>query len=145
VSAVSQIPLFHISIPVTSLTAARVFYGDALGCQEGRSASDRVDFNFFGHHLVAHVDAEEAGHRTRSVVSSGVSTPIRHFGVILDRATWTDVADRLRRSNAEFIMEPQTIFQGDVREQAILLVADGSGNVIEFKSHEPERLFVSAD
>jgi mannitol/fructose-specific phosphotransferase system IIA component (Ntr-type) len=76
---------FHLSIPVPDLDRARAFYGEILGCAEGRSAQDRIDFDFFGHHLVVHVEPTEAAHHTAVVVSGGYPTPVRHFGVIVDR------------------------------------------------------------
>jgi extradiol dioxygenase family protein len=133
--------VFHLSVPVPDLARARAFYGALLGCPEGRSGPDRVDFDFFGHHLVAHVEPVEAAHVTRSVVSAGVPTPVRHFGAILDRPRWDALADRLRDGGARFVLPPQVIFEAEVREQAILLVEDGCGNVVELKSQPPERIF----
>ena len=76
---------FHISVPVSDLEAARRFYGGLLGCSEGRSAERRIDFNFFGHHLVTHLEPDDAAHGTTDIVSAGVKTPCRHFGLVLPR------------------------------------------------------------
>lgn len=126
--------VFHLSVPVTNLTDTRRFYGDLLGCEEGRSAESRIDWNFFGHHLVTHVEPTDAGHVTTEVVSSGIKTPCRHFGVVIDHGEWTRLASRLQASNARFHTEPLTIFPGTVKEQSIMLIHDGCGNIVEFKT-----------
>jgi extradiol dioxygenase family protein len=131
----------HLSIPVSSLAGARRFYGQLLGCAEGRSATDRVDFDFFGNHLVAHLEVTEAEHRTQVVISGGYATPVRHFGVLVDRGVWQDIADRLRSAGTRFALEPQVIFPGEVREQAIFLAEDDCGNFVEFKSQPADRVF----
>ncbi|HTH96564.1 MAG TPA: VOC family protein [Stellaceae bacterium] len=135
---------FHISVPITDLASARKFYGDMLGCEEGRSAEMRIDFNFFGHHLVTHVEPEDAAHKTTDIVSSGVKTPVRHFGVVLDADECRGVADRLTKAGARFYLEPQVLHQGQVKEQFIFLVHDGCGNILEFKGIPQERLFAKA-
>ena len=134
---------FHLSVPVTDLASARAFYGGLLGCSEGRSADDRVDYDFFGHHLVMHVEPSDAAHRTTVIESSGIPTPCRHFGVILPQDQWDVIAARLCDAGVHFFMEPQVIFPGEVREQAILLVEDGSGNVVELKSQPAARIFAT--
>ena len=138
-----SVPLspFHISVPVTDLVSARKFYGEMLGCAEGRSAERRIDFNFFGHHLVTHVEPTDAAHKTTTIVSAGVPTPCRHFGVVLPHAEWTRLADRLKAARAHFFLEPQTVFAGDVKEQSIMLVHDDCGNIIELKAEPPHGLF----
>ena len=135
---------FHLSIPVPDLDRARAFYGGILGCPEGRSARDRIDFDFFGHHLVVHVEPTEAAHRTAVVVSGGHPTPVRHFGVIVDRERWDRAVARLEAAGLRFAFTPQVIFEGDVREQAILLVEDGCGNFVELKSQPADRIFARA-
>ena len=132
---------FHISVPVTELAAARRFYGELLGCSEGRSAEKRIDFNFFGHHLVTHVEPEDAAHKTTDIDSFGVLTPCRHFGVVLPQDEWNRLADRLKAANAPFYTEPQTVFPGEVKEQQIMLVYDNCGNIVEFKASPPYGLF----
>jgi extradiol dioxygenase family protein len=135
---------FHLSIPVPDLVRARAFYVEILGCAEGRSAQDRIDFDFFGHHLVVHVEPTEAAHHTAVVMSGGYPTPVRHFGVIVDRERWERVAARLEAAGARFALAPQVIFAGDVREQSILLAEDGCGNFVELKSQPAERIFARA-
>ena len=134
---------FHLSVPVTDLASARAFYGELLGCKEGRSAVDRVDFDFFGHHLVTHVEPGDAAHQTTVVNSAGIPTPCRHFGVILPKDQWDAIVARLQGAGVAFFMEPQVIFPGEVKEQAIMLVGDGSGNIVELKSQPPERIFAT--
>jgi uncharacterized protein len=134
---------FHLSVPVKDLASARAFYGDLLGCKEGRSAERRIDFNFFGHHLVTHVEPNDASHRTTTIDSAGVLTPCRHFGVVISADEWNKMADRLKAAKADFFTEPQVVFPGDVKEQSIMLVNDGAGNIVEFKSVPPGMLFAT--
>src|SRR6185312_13595058 len=96
---------FHLSVPVKDLASARAFYGDLLGCKEGRSAEKRIDFNFFGHHLVTHVEPTDASHRTTTIDSAGVPTPCRHFGVVISADEWNKMADRLKAAKADFFTE----------------------------------------
>jgi extradiol dioxygenase family protein len=125
---------FHLSVPGVNLADTRRFYGQLLGCTEGRSAECRIDWNFFGHHLVTHVEPGDASHKTTDVDSFGVMTPCRHFGVVLSHDDWERLADRLRAAGADFHTEPQTIFPGTVKEQSVMLIRDGSGNIVEFKA-----------
>ncbi|CAN5491355.1 VOC family protein [soil metagenome] len=127
------IPLFHLAFPVHDLGAARQFYGELLGCAEGRSSPDWVDFNFHGHQIVAHLSPGEAGHRHSSAVD-GEDVPVRHFGAILPMNEWQSLADRLVSNGTEFIIEPQIRFKGQVGEQATMFFLDPSGNALEFKS-----------
>ena len=90
-------PPFHLAFPVTDLAKARAFYGGLLGCSEGRSSEDWVDFNFYGHQIVAHLAPAEAGHKNTSAVD-GDNVPVRHFGVVLSMAEWQALADRLTRA-----------------------------------------------
>jgi extradiol dioxygenase family protein len=126
-------PLFHLAIPVTDLAKARAFYGGLLGCPEGRSAASWVDFDFFGHQLVAHLAPEEAGHRETSAVD-GKQVPVRHFGVILAMDAWQALADRLRAAGVAFVIEPYVRFKGQPGEQATLFLLDPCGNALEFKA-----------
>jgi len=132
---------FHLSVPVTDLPSARKFYGELLGCSEGRSADMRIDFNFFGHHLVTHVEPKDAAHKTTDIDSFGVLTPARHFGIVVPIDYWNQLADRLRKAKASFYTEPQTVFPGEVKEQHIMLVHDGCGNIVEFKASPKYGLF----
>jgi extradiol dioxygenase family protein len=132
---------FHLAFPVTSLAKARAFYGGLLGCPEGRSSDDWVDFNLYGHQIVAHLAPDEAGHRTTSAVD-GDNVPVRHFGVVLSMAEWEALAERLRGEGVQFIIEPHTRFKGEVGEQATMFFTDPCGNALEFKAFaDPGRLF----
>jgi extradiol dioxygenase family protein len=131
-------PRFHLAFPVSSLAEARAFYGDLLGCPEGRSADDWVDFDFHGHQLVAHLAPVEAAAATNAV--DGEDVPVRHFGLILEPADWTALAARLKAAGARFIIEPQTRFIGEPGEQATLFVTDPSGNALEFKAFADEAM-----
>jgi len=126
-------PRFHLAFPVHDLAEARRFYGELLGCAEGRSSDEWVDFDFHGHQIVAHLAPEEAGHRQSNAVD-GEQVPVRHFGVILDLDAWKALAERLKAAGIRFIIEPQIRFQGQPGEQATLFFLDPSGNALEFKA-----------
>ena len=126
-------PLFHLAFPVHDLAEARRFYGDLLGCPEGRSSADWVDFNFYGHQVVAHLAPEEAGHRQTNAVD-GDDVPVRHFGAILPMGEWEALAGRLRGAGMRFVIEPHVRFKGQVGEQATMFFLDPSGNALEFKA-----------
>ena len=131
-SAAPLLP-FHIAFPVHSLEAAREFYGELLGCPEGRSAPEWVDFNFYGHQIVAHLAPEECGHRHTSAVD-GDAVPVRHFGVVLSMSQWEEAAAKLQAADMKFIIEPHVRFKGEVGEQATMFFLDPSGNALEFKA-----------
>ena len=132
---------FHLAFPVTSLASARAFYGELLGCPEGRSSDDWVDFNLYGHQIVAHLAPDEVGHRRTSKVD-GDAVPVRHFGVVLSMQEWDALARRLRDQGVKFIIEPHIRFKGEVGEQATMFFLDPSGNALEFKAFaDPSRLF----
>jgi extradiol dioxygenase family protein len=129
----TAMPPFHLAFPVHSIAAAREFYGELLGCPEGRSAPDWVDFNFYGHQIVAHLAPEEAGHRSTSAVD-GDAVPVRHFGVVLSMAQWQAMADKLTAAGTRFVIEPHIRFKGEVGEQATMFFLDPSGNALELKA-----------
>jgi uncharacterized protein len=132
---------FHLAIPVHDLGAARGFYGRLFGCAEGRSSTEWVDFDFFGHQLVAHLDAnrEEAGHFN---TVDGHEVPVPHFGIVLAWEDWQRLAARLRAAGIRFAIEPGIRFAGEAGEQATMFLYDPSGNALEFKSfRDPARLF----
>jgi extradiol dioxygenase family protein len=129
----SSIPLFHLAFPVDDLASARAFYGDLLGCPEGRSSEAWVDFDFYGHQIVAHLSPGEAGTRNSSAVD-GHDVPVRHFGAILPMDKWDALADKLRTAGTSFIIEPHVRFKGEVGEQATMFFLDPSGNALEFKA-----------
>jgi extradiol dioxygenase family protein len=126
---------------VHDLGAARRFYGELLGCPEGRSAESWVDFDFYGHQVVAHLAPDEAGHHKTSAVD-GDDVPVRHFGVILSVSDWQALADKLTRAGTRFIVQPHLRFAGEVGEQSTMFFLDPSGNALEFKAFaDPSRLF----
>ena len=132
---------FHLAFPVTSLAKARAFYGDLLGCPEGRSSPDWIDFDLYGHQIVAHLAPDEAGHRVTSEVD-GDAVPVRHFGVVLPMLEWDALAAKLRAAAVRFIIEPHIRFKGQVGEQATMFLRDPCGNALEFKAFaDPTRLF----
>lgn len=132
---------FHLAFPVTSLTNARAFYGDLLGCPEGRSSDQWVDFNLYGHQIVAHV-AQDAVSQAATNQVDGDQVPVRHFGVVLPMPEWHALADKLRANNVRFVIEPHVRFQGEVGEQATMFLTDRCGNALEFKAFaSPDRLF----
>jgi uncharacterized protein len=126
-------PLFHLAFPVMSLEKARAFYGGLLGCREGRSAPDWVDFDFYGHQIVAHLAPDEAGHTNTNAVD-GDNVPVRHFGAILPMGEWERLAARLKAAGQAFIIEPHVRFKGEVGEQATMFLLDPCGNALEFKA-----------
>jgi hypothetical protein len=134
-------PRFHLAFPVTDLDAARQFYGGFLGCPEGRSSDDWVDFDFFGHQIVAHrVSAREMTDATSLV--DGKDVPVRHFGVVLDLPQWEALAAKFRAAGVKFVIEPYVRFRGQPGEQATMFFLDPFGNALEFKAFaDMDRLF----
>ncbi|HEY5721123.1 MAG TPA: VOC family protein [Allosphingosinicella sp.] len=135
------LPPFHLAFPVHDLEAARAFYGGLLGCPEGRSADEWIDFDFFGHQIVAHLDPamKPRGH---SNPVDGHDVPVPHFGAVLGMEEWRSLADRLREGGTEFVIEPGIRFAGQAGEQATMFFLDPSGNAIEIKAmRDPEALF----
>lgn len=124
---------FHLAFPVHDLAAARHFYGDVLGCPEGRSADHWIDFDLFGHQIVAHLDPS-----ARAVVASnpvdGHDVPVPHFGVVLTMEDWRALAERVAAAGIAFGIEPHIRFVGQPGEQATMFFQDPSGNALEFKA-----------
>ncbi|MEN9316822.1 MAG: hypothetical protein RIS35_3215 [Pseudomonadota bacterium] len=132
---------FHLAFPVHDLEAARAFYGGLLGCPEGRSSPDWIDFDLYGHQVVAHLAPHECARAATNAVD-GDQVPVRHFGVVLSMPEWHVLADRLRAAQVRFVIEPHIRFQGQVGEQATMFFLDPSGNALEFKAFEdPSQLF----
>jgi uncharacterized protein len=127
------IPPFHLAFPVHSLAAAREFYGELLGCPEGRSSDEWIDFNFYGHQIVAHLAPQECGHRSTNAVD-GHDVPVRHFGAVLSMPQWDALADKLKAAGTQFVIEPHIRFKGEVGEQATMFFLDPSGNAVEIKA-----------
>lgn len=125
---------FHLAVPVNDLAEARRFYGGLLGCAEGRSSAEWVDFDFFGHQLVAHVDHSGAARRPVYNAVDGKDVPVPHFGVVLEWDAWHQLAERLRAAGVKFGIEPGIRFKGQVGEQATMFFQDPSGNALEFKT-----------
>ena len=133
--------LFHLAFPVDDLAAARNFYGGLLGCPEGRSSPHWIDFDFYGHQIVAHLAPDEVGHRRTSEVD-GEQVPVRHFGAILAMSDWERLAAKLEAAGIRFIIEPQVRFKGLVGEQATMFFLDPAGNALEFKAFgDPSQVF----
>lgn len=124
---------FHIAFPVHDLVAARAFYGGVLGCPEGRCADTWIDFDLFGHQIVAHLASNQPRIAAHSHVD-GKEVPVPHFGVILDMSQWEALAQRLRAADTKFVIEPYVRFKGQVGEQATMFFLDPSGNALEFKA-----------
>jgi extradiol dioxygenase family protein len=115
------------------LEESRRFYGEILGCEEGRSSEAWIDFNLFGHQIVAHLAPESAGIRLRSEVDAD-HVPVPHFGIVLPMDEFKNFAERLKSKQVEFIIEPKIRFAGEVGEQATMFFLDPSGNALEFKA-----------
>ena len=131
-------PRFHLAFPVRDLDEARGFYGGLLGCPEGRSADDWVDFDFHGHQIVAHLSAPDGAVGANSV--DGENVPVRHFGLILPLAAWTGIAQRLQAAGVSFLLAPQVRFAGQPGEQSTMFFLDPSGNALEFKAFADESM-----
>jgi uncharacterized protein len=132
---------FHLAFPVHDLAAARAFYGELLGCREGRAAETWVDFDFFGHQISAHLNHDEARRAAPNTVD-GDPVPVRHFGLVLQWEAWHELRDRLAAAGTKFAIGPRIRFQGEIGEQATFFVVDPSGNALEFKSFkDPARVF----
>ena len=126
---------FHIAFPVDDLDRARSFYGTTLGCPEGRSSAEWIDFDLFGHQIVAHLKPREAGTiAPHHNAVDGHAVPVPHFGVVLTMEKWNALADRLRSAGQKFEIEPYIRFKGEVGEQATMFFYDPAGNALEFKA-----------
>ena len=126
---------FHIAFPVDDLDAARHFYGTVLGCPEGRSSKQWIDFDLFGHQIVAHhKPASAEATKAHANPVDGHDVPIPHFGVVLTPQDWKALADRVRAAGVSFIIEPYTRFEGQVGEQSTMFFLDPAGNALEFKA-----------
>jgi extradiol dioxygenase family protein len=128
-----DIPRFHLAFPVRDLAEARAFYGELLGCPEGRSSPEWVDFNFYGHQIVTHLSPDELGAAATNAVD-GHDVPVRHFGAILTLPQWEALAERLKAAGTRFVIEPNIRFKGQPGEQATMFFLDPSGNALEFKA-----------
>ena len=132
----STLPRFHLAMPVDDLEAARSFYGQTLGCAQGRSAETWVDWDFRGHQIVTHL-APPSGERTHNPVD-GHDVPVPHFGLILTIVEFNALAARLRAADTKFVIEPYVRFAGEVGEQWTMFFYDPAGNALEFKAFGDE-------
>ena len=134
---------FHLAIPVTSIVQARAFYGDLLGCTQGRASEQWIDWNFFGHQLVTHLVAAMPSQPAPNQVDNK-AVPVPHFGVVLPWHDWQQLADKLQGAQVVFVIEPYIRFKGQSGEQATLFLHDPCGNALEFKAFKDIRqLFAS--
>ena len=136
-------PPFHLAFPVDDLTAARRFYGELLGCSEGRSADHWVDFDLHGHQIVAHLAPDAVPKRATNPVD-GEHVPVPHFGLVLSMDEWKALAERLQGAEVDFVIEPTVRFAGQAGEQATMFLLDPAGNALEFKAMaDPAKLFAT--
>jgi extradiol dioxygenase family protein len=139
-----SVPPFHFAFPVDDLGAARHFYGDLLGCREGRSAEKWVDFDLHGHQIVAHLAPEAVRARVTNPVD-GEHVPVPHFGLVLPMDEWKVLAERLEAAGVEFVIAPTIRFEGQPGEQATMFLLDPAGNALEFKAMaDPAKLFATS-
>jgi extradiol dioxygenase family protein len=137
---------FHLAFPVDDLAAARAFYCGVLGCREGRSSDEWIDFDFYGHQIVAHLapDGGASGGDRGSNPVDGHQVPVPHFGVVLTMEDWQELADRLRAAGTAFVIEPMIRFKGQPGEQATMFLRDPAGNAIEMKAFNSlDQMFAS--
>ena len=138
-----SLPPFHLAFTVDDLAAARRFYGDTLGCREGRSAGHWVDFDLFGHQIVAHLAPGAVRARSTNPVD-GEDVPVPHFGVVLAMADWRALVARLEEAGTQFVIAPGVRFAGEPGEQATMFLLDPAGNALEFKAMaNPAKLFAA--
>ena len=134
-------PPFHLAFPVDDLAAAREFYSRVLGCPEGRSSDQWIDFDLHGHQIVAHLAPGAAPKRASNAVD-GEDVPVPHFGLVLAMAEWTALAERLEAAGVAFVIPPTVRFAGQPGEQATMFLLDPAGNALEFKAMaDPGKLF----
>jgi uncharacterized protein len=124
---------FHLAFPVHDLVAARAFYGRVMGCEEGRSSEHWIDFDFYGHQIVAHLDPRARAVSVHNPVD-GHDVPVPHFGIVLTMDQWEELVARLKAAGTVFGIEPHIRFKGEVGEQATMFFQDPSGNALEFKA-----------
>jgi len=137
---------FHIAIQVRDIAEARHFYGEVLGCAEGRSAREWVDFNLYGHQFVCHLNpalGREGRLTSHFNPVDGHGVPVPHCGVVLEPGEWQRLVERLTQHAIEWVIEPTTRFAGTPGEQSTLFILDPTGNALEFKSFRniSEQLF----
>jgi uncharacterized protein len=137
------LPPFHLAFPVHDLAAARAFWGGTMGCSEGRSSDEWIDFDFHGHQIVAHLAPARAEEASNPV--DGHDVPVPHFGVVLAMDQWRALADRLAAAGTAFVIEPHVRFAGQAGEQATMFFRDPSGNAVEIKAFADLRQLFARD
>lgn len=138
----NRLPPFHLAFPVRDLEEARDFYTRVLACRIGRHSDRWIDFDLYGHQIVAHLAPAMPTQHQNPV--DGHDVPVPHFGLVLEWDEWQALAQRLRASNIEFVIEPCIRFAGQVGEQATMFFYDPSGNALEFKAfRDPDQLFAN--
>lgn len=136
------LPPFHLAFPVDDLAAARRFWGKVMGCAEGRSSAEWIDFDFYGHQIVAHLTAGRGEEGANPV--DGHAVPVPHFGVVLSMAEWEALVRRLTAHGVAFVIEPHIRFKGQAGEQATMFFRDPAGNALEIKAFaDPAQLFAT--
>ena len=137
----NKLPPFHLAISVNNLEVCRLYYREILGCIEGRSSDYWVDFDFFGHQLVIHLDKNKSAPSSSNTVD-GKEVPVPHFGIILEWKVFNNFVDLLTKKKIKFIIKPYTRFKGLPGEQSTMFFKDPSGNYLEFKSFKnPKQIF----
>ena len=134
---------FHLAFPVDNLEKTREFYTKVLGCNEGRSSDRWIDFDMYGHQVVAHLIDKVENLQTNPV--DGDDVPASHFGVILNLEDWEELADRLKKIDMDFIIEPHIRFKGEAGEQATMFFLDPCGNALEFKAFKNDDMIFATD
>ena len=130
---------FHLAFPVHDLSLAKKFYTNTLLCKVGRSSDEWIDFNLFGHQIVAHLDNSMDFENSRNIVD-GKKVPVRHFGIVMKWNKWHQFVDHLTNENVDFLIEPHIRFKGKPGEQATFFIKDPSGNALEFKSFKDKEM-----
>ena len=130
---------FHLAFPVHDLSLAKKFYTNTLLCKVGRSSDEWIDFNLFGHQIVAHLDNSMDFENSRNIVD-GKKVPVRHFGIVMKWNKWHQFVDHLTNENVDFLIEPHIRFKGKPGEQATFFIKDPSGNALEFKSFKDKKM-----
>ena len=129
---------FHLAFPVLNLKKAENWYTNILGCTVGRKSNQWIDFNLFGHQIVAHLADNINSTKTNDV--DGDNIPIRHFGVILSIPKWNDLVSRLKNLNVQFLIKPHIRFKDLKGEQHTLFIKDPDGNALEFKAFKNDEM-----
>ena len=128
---------FHLAFPVDDLEKTRYFYTKTLGCNEGRSSDRWIDFDMYGHQVVAHLIDKVDEVQTNPV--DGDDVPASHFGVILEMKQWRQLSEKLKELGIKFIIEPHIRFKGEAGEQATMFFLDPCGNALEFKAFNDDK------